>query len=291
MNYAAKVVLDSISPAGIRLCSIQATYPRIIHDELLTHRRLSRNSRSSRAVPVPVMLREVQEHPYIPDHWGLNEKGMQARQAADPALQAQGKEEWLRGRDAALERARRLHELGFHKQVVNYVLMPYTWITVLISSTHWSNLFALRVHKDAHPSFQRVAGLMYRAYLASEPVPLRAGEWHLPYVMPVDRDAYEIAGLRGISVARCARVSVKPFTGDNPNPEDDLRLYADLQKGAGDGIGHWSPFEHVAEAMERPTWSGNFFGWKQHRKEFTNEEIPGRAPGDATGREAELSQP
>jgi hypothetical protein len=290
--YAAVARVLDVRSRGIEETydlEIAGRYPNFLANGVVVHN--SRNSRSSRAVPVPVMLKEVEEHPYIPDHWGLNQKGMQARQEADPALQAQGKDEWLKGRDAALERARRLHELGFHKQVINYVLMPYTWITVLISSTHWSNLFALRVHKDAHPAFQRVAGLMRQAYFASTPQQLLDGQWHMPYLRPDDREVYALGGLKGVSVARCARVSVKPFNADNANPDDDLRLYGDLQKGAGDGIGHWSPFEHVAEAMERPAWSGNFFGWKQHRKEFTNEEIPGRAPEDATGREALLSQP
>jgi hypothetical protein len=35
--------------------------------------------------------------------------------------------------------------------------------------------------------------------------------------------------------------------------------------------GHWSPFEHAAEAMETATASGNFIGWRQFRKTFTNE--------------------
>lgn len=287
--YAAVAQVLDVRSRGIEETydlEIAGRYQNFLANGVVVHN--SRNSRSSRAVPVPVFLREVEEHPYIPDHWGLNQRGMQAHQEADESLKAQGKAAWLRGRDAALAQARELHAMGFHKQVINYVLMPYSWITVLISATHWSNLFALRCHKDAHPAFQRVAGLMYQAYLQSTPAPLLAGEWHLPYVQVADRDAYDIASLKGISVARCARVSIKPFTGNSPNPEDDLRLYGDLKRGAGDGIGHFSPFEMVAQAQDKPTWSGNFFGWTQHRKEFHNEEIQGRAPGDATGRTASV---
>jgi len=32
-----------------------------------------------------------------------------------------------------------------------------------------------------------------------------------------------------------------------------------------------SPFEHVAMALELPVQSGNFFGWQQYRKQFSNE--------------------
>jgi hypothetical protein len=280
-TFAAKVVLDSISPAGCRLISVQATYPRIIHDELLTHRRFSRNSRSSRAVPVAVLMREVKDYPYVPDHWGAAQKGMQARNEVDPLLHPQCRAAWLRGRDAALRAASEAIDLGLHKQVVNYLLMPYSWITVLISSTHWSNFVGLRVHKDAHPAMQRIAGLIRAAILASQPKLLQPGEWHLPYVLEEERGLYGTDVLKGIATARSARVSYAPFDEQDANPEKDLILYEGLKQGAGDGIGHFSPFEHPAECMAEPGWSGNFFGWKQHRKEFKTEELTGIVPDTA----------
>jgi len=37
--------------------------------------------------------------------------------------------------------------------------------------------------------------------------------------------------------------------------------------------GHWSPFEHPAQAIEGPPfWHGNFKGWKQYRKFFPTKE-------------------
>ena len=39
-----KVLADSISEEKVRLVTIEAEYPRIIHCELLTHRVFSRNS-------------------------------------------------------------------------------------------------------------------------------------------------------------------------------------------------------------------------------------------------------
>ena len=38
MPFSARVLLDSVSPAGVRLTTMEARYPRFIHAELLTHR-------------------------------------------------------------------------------------------------------------------------------------------------------------------------------------------------------------------------------------------------------------
>ena len=60
---SAKVICDSISPAGVRLTTMELNYPRFIHSEFMTHRMLSRNASSSRAIPVEKMLKQVQENP------------------------------------------------------------------------------------------------------------------------------------------------------------------------------------------------------------------------------------
>jgi hypothetical protein len=45
--------------------------------------------------------------------------------------------------------------------------------------------------------------------------------------------------------------------------KDDERLGKQLIED-----GHLSPFEHIAYALERPVWSGNFRGWVQYRKQL-----------------------
>lgn len=276
MPFAVKMILDSIAPCASRLRTLQVTYPRYIHDELLTHRDLSRNSRSSRAVPVEMMLEEVQKDPVVPEHWGAAQKGMQARNEILPGFVPQCRDEWLRARDAAVKQATRLLNLGLHKQVINYLLMPFTWITVVVSATRWSNFLVLRCHKDAHPTFQKLATMMRAVMAASEPHFLKAGEWHLPYSLP-DEALLPLTDRKGYSTARCARVSFKPFDPEMKEPaqwrSEDSRLYRQLQDGAGDGLGHWSPFEHTAEALATLERSGNFTGFKQHRKEFPTEVV------------------
>jgi thymidylate synthase ThyX len=55
-NITAKVICDSISEQGVRLTTFEIEYPRFIHSEVMTHRNLSKNSSSSRAIPVSKML-------------------------------------------------------------------------------------------------------------------------------------------------------------------------------------------------------------------------------------------
>ncbi len=78
MSYAATILADSISPSGHRLTTMEVTFPRIVLSEFNTHRVFSRNSASSRAIPVAKQLRRVLEDPFIPDQFGINRSGMQA---------------------------------------------------------------------------------------------------------------------------------------------------------------------------------------------------------------------
>lgn len=61
-----KILADSGNASGDRLTTFQLTYPRFIHSELLTHRMFSRNSASSRAIPVEKLIRQVLDDPVIP---------------------------------------------------------------------------------------------------------------------------------------------------------------------------------------------------------------------------------
>ena len=51
-RISAKVIADSVSPKGIRLVTIECQFPRFILAQVNTHRVFSRNSASSRAIPI-----------------------------------------------------------------------------------------------------------------------------------------------------------------------------------------------------------------------------------------------
>ena len=77
-NITAKVVCDSISEQGVRLTTFEIEYPRIVMSEFNTHRSVSKNSSSSRAIPVSKMLEHTKNINLRPIYFGSKKSGMQA---------------------------------------------------------------------------------------------------------------------------------------------------------------------------------------------------------------------
>ena len=271
MPFSARVLLDSVSPAGVRLTTMEARYPRFIHSELLTHRVFSRNSSSSRAVPVRKMIDAVRTDPAMPVWWGRNQAGMQAFAELSEDARALAQVEWRRALEDALAHAERLaaSDINLHKQLVNRILEPFAWITVIITATEWANFFTQRTHEDAQPELKHLATLMLEAYRGSEPRALAAGEWHTPLILADEEASLPLEQRLRISVARSARVSYLTHDGSRDHAKD-IELYERLVEGGANG--HWSPFEHVATPLASAgQWSGNFRGWQQYRKRFAQE--------------------
>ena len=263
MSFSAKIILDSVSKAGKRLTTFELTYPRFIHSQVLTHRLFSRNSASSRAIPTKKMLEMVDSDPAMPIYWGKNKKGMSASKEINDISSA--KAYWLAARNNAVFWAKQLYSLGVHKQIVNRIVEPWKFITIICTATEWSNFYSLRRHDDAQPEMQLLANLMYDAQEKSIPV---ERIWHIPYIQEDEKDLPLDTKCR-ISVARCARVSYLTHNGKR-DIEKDLSLYDRLLTGS--GFGHFSPFEPVAKASDNPDErSGNFVGWIQYRKLFAGE--------------------
>jgi thymidylate synthase ThyX len=270
MPYSARILLDSLSPVDARLTTMEVRYPRFIHSEMMTHRVFSRNAASSRAVPIKKMISAVREVPAMPIFWGKNQSGMAAREEVVGDARARAQTQWRRALDNALETAEQLSssEIDLHKQLVNRILEPFAWITVIITATEWANFFTQRCHPDAQPEIQHIAELMLRAYRASAPRAVGIEDWHLPLIQEDER-GLDPAILRKISVARCARVSYLTHEGKRDN-QRDVELYDRLLEGGANG--HWSPFEHVATPLEGgDVVCGNLRGWKQFRKFFPEE--------------------
>ncbi len=270
MAFAAKIIADSINEFDQRLTTVELSYPRFIHAEILTHRDRARNSASSRAIPWPKMMERIVSDPVIPIRWGSEQKGMQA--GAEIPEEDRGKAQaiWLRARDSAVKAARELAELGVHKSLVNRITEPWMWITVVMTATEWKNLFRLRLHGDAEVHFQKIAEMLHHEMTMSVPWRLEFGRWHMPYMDADDLADCRAVGAdpRKVSVARCARVSYLTHDGKR-SPSKDLELFDKLCEGS--GFGHWSPHEHVAMSATRDTRSGPFRGWIQYRKLFANE--------------------
>ena len=268
----ARVVCDSISPAGIRLTTMQLRYPKFIHGEFMTHRVFSRNASSSRAVPTAKLLEEARSDALraAPVFWGKNQPGMQAAEElgnvvkrARAAIIGRTDETtdrelaefaWAGAAITAAGFAEIMLASGAHKQIVNRLLEPFLHINVVVTATEWDNFFGLRLDAAAQPEMRALAEAMWKVRNESRPEHLLPGDWHLPFVS-VEDDWPEINGggvttqdqvdvMIRISVARCARVSyLSNDTGRRSTVEEDLKLYDRLL--GGQPI-HASPAEHQA---------------------------------------------
>ena len=114
-SASAKVIADSIF-ASSRLTSVEVTFPRPFLAEFNTHCRLSRNSASSRAIPVWKRLIDVLHHPYVPNSFGTNQSGMQAGKELEEEDQESVISNWLYGRDIAVALA--YHLIGERKVII-----------------------------------------------------------------------------------------------------------------------------------------------------------------------------
>ncbi len=299
MAYKAEILADSINRRAERLTTFEVTFPRMVLAEFNTHRMFSRNSASSRAIPVERQLRRVLDDPFVPVSWGVNQSGMQASAELSSEEAAAARTEWLRSRDWAVlgavaliggsrqlkdsalrQRIEQLKETAgyrgndltrsLHKQIANRLLEPFMWHTVIVTATDWSNYFALRANSQAQPEIQKIAYLMRDLYQTSQQQLLDQDDWHLPLIQDDEKDQ-TVENLKKMSVGRCARVSYLTHDTNSRDPEKDIRLHDSLLSS-----GHMSPFEHVARPMSdaetsQSAYGGNFRGWHQYRKDIANE--------------------
>lgn len=274
--FSAKILADSLHPTGEdRLTTMELTYPRFVHSEFMTHRLFSRNSASSRAIPVEKMLENIMANPVIPINWGKNQKGMQAGDEVSDEAKAWCEMEWLIARDNAVQSAKYLLKNGIHKQIVNRLVEPWMWITVICTGSirAYANFFKLRCHKDAEPHIQKIAYLARDAYVGSDPSQLAYGFHHLPLVGFAGDDLLLSNDKIKVCIGRCARVSYLTHHGVR-DVAADIELHDKLKES-----GHWSPFEHSACPVGTVYWSRNDprlsnFGpyWDQYRKQFAPNE-------------------
>lgn len=278
----AKVIADSVSAIdGVRLTTFEIRFRRFVLAEFNTHRTLSRNSASSRAIPFDRQVERMIADLAYPEVWPAEQRGMQGGQSLSDLAVHEAEIIWLGAAQDIIEQATRLRHLGqegkerLHKSVVNRLLEPYMWHTVVATATAWENFFDQRSSPLAQPEIRVASDLMRHAYNASTPSTLEPGQWHLPYVD--GNDSYDVAlsvygsdlqvqrsktdldrivtrTLAEISASRCAQLSylTQPVVnedgqitdpGGKRNIASDLDRYSKLISAKPT---HWSPLEHTA---------------------------------------------
>jgi hypothetical protein len=292
--FDAKIIADSICNDN-RLTTMQLTHPRIVHSEFNTHCAFARNASSSRAIPFKKSVQKVMEDPFIPEHWGINQSGMQSVEELTGEKREKAIAKWLEARDEAVRIATEMADttdLNIHKQIVNRLIEPWSWITVCVTgdSAAWSNYFALRCHPDAQPDIQKQAYMAQKEYFTSTPKVLKIGEWHAPYIrneeisdiadwLQKEEESFlahfnDIPAIVQIATGRCARTSyltqegIRDFSEDI-KLHDRLRYHTPL---------HASPFEHVCQATGDNTKHGKYTGWKAYRHMLEGEYVTNFSP-------------
>lgn len=272
---AAKVLLDSITEEGDRITTVELTHHRFILAETNTHGAISKNSASSRAIPLQKMQNKFINDPAYPAAYRAEQAGMSAGgdltgDDLDRAIDLFN--EWNNLTydtiDAYLNGLIEKYGLDeyqkhtLHKSWINRLMEPMQWHTAIWTFDHnllW-NMLSQRDHPDAQPEFYELAKELRVALADSEPKRLLYDQWHMPLLREEDED--DIHSLaeewkkhtknlppmiiaqslkRQISVARCARVSYMTHDGTR-DIREDLRLHDRL---ANQNPPHASPFEHV----------------------------------------------
>lgn len=269
----ASIIADSLYN-GNRLTTFVLKFPRIILSEFNTHRVISKNSASSRAIPFTKMVDSVTTNKFNPIGYQKNHSGMQGTEYFDGEELSRVEELWGTARDNAIKSAKDLYSMGVTKQLCNRILEPFAMHTVIATATEWENFFALRAHPDAEIHIADLAEKMLKKYNENKPNELEAGQWHIPFGDNIDMERLRTMGMTGsllanskikISTARCARVSYMDFHGKD-DYESDMKLHDRLISS-----GHWSPFEHCAQATNDNRFIGNLKGFIQYRKFFKEE--------------------
>lgn len=263
---SAKVIARSKSSVtGKEIVTFEIIYPRFILAEFNTHRILSKNSASSRAIPVSKVLEQVRDNPAMPVHFGKNQPGMSAKEELTGYELQECRDLWIEASLRAAEIAEEMTELGLHKQVANRILEPFQYMKTVVTGTEWDNFFHLRRHPDADPNINALAEAMWQALQAAPPAfVLEPGEWHLPYVHttrqikrleePTQTGEIEYWDLRAakkltleealaISSSCCAQTS---FRTSDTSIEKAQMIFAKLVESK---PVHASPFEHQATPM------------------------------------------
>lgn len=285
LSFLSERVIDErlqlLSPQ--RITTMVMRFPRCILAELNTHRVFSRNSASSRARSIKVVIADVMEDPYVPV-FTKNQKGM-GGPIVSPEVQAAARSQWLKARDAAVagvltmllgtavspadlendgwrtltdDYYQRVYldeqdipgSLNLHKQNINRLLEPFMWHEAVITATEWTNFLQLRDHDEADPAIHGLARLVGIALKSSRPVERVV---HAPFAGKILREFEELdpSGDPLIALRKgfeAANYSAGAAAQVSYRPVGDGGTGADPAKLATRllAMAHLSPFEHAA---------------------------------------------
>lgn len=269
----AKVIAHSASAlTGKEVVTFEVEFWRGVLAEFNTHNALSKNTSSSRAIPVPTMLKTIRDTPGMPFRFGAANKGMQDSGEHNQEVVFQASDEegnqivlppveaWKYCIDVVTSLSEAWHDAGYAKQISNRVSELGQTVKVVVTATDLANFFWLRDHPMADPTIEALAIAMKKAYKESKPTKLFPGEWHVPYyndgvwkphkelevhpVIVVDVFGHSLQNALDISASCCAQASYRSLDDTLEKARsvvERLNLGVDLTEPC-----HASPTEHQA---------------------------------------------
>lgn len=268
---ATVIAHSKSSVTGKEIITFELEFPRIILAEFNTHNALSKNASSSRAIPVPTMLKQVRENPAMPVRFGAANTGMQDNGEHDGLVElyndyiemeeSYGAEDaWCMAAVSAANMAEAFHNAGYAKQICNRLIEPFQMMKVVMTATELNNFMWLRDHHMADPTIAALARKIKVAYAASVPVVLYPGDWHVPYYndgawigkryilvdnteVEVDKFGHSLEHALVISSSCCAQVSYRKLD-DTIEKARGVVARLNLQGEEPDQPVHASPLEH-----------------------------------------------
>jgi len=285
-QISAKVIAHSKAKnTGKEIITFELEFPRIVLAEFNTHNALSKNSSSSRAIPVQTMIQQVLDEPAMPVRFGKKNKGMQDSGEHDqevvhvlvkenaewegvPYWGYSPKDAWKLAAKEASDWAEAFDKAGYAKQICNRLIEPFQRMKVVMTATELANFFWLRDHPAADPTIEALAKEIKRVFKESTPIELDVGDWHVPY-FGGEGVGYWLKGCGillqdalDISASCCAQVSYRKLDDSEEKAKsvvERLNLGIDVNEPM-----HVSPCEHQATPM---IWPYGYF-WMNAIKEF-----------------------
>ena len=268
---ATVIAHSKSSVTGKEIITFELEFPRPILAEFNTHNALSKNASSSRAIPVPTMLKQVRENPAYLARYGAANTGMQDKGAHDALVkfslgtnegEGTAEEVWALAGLYAADFAEFFHKAGYAKQVCNRLIEPFQMMKVVMTATELNNFKWLRRHDAADPTIDSLCQKVIAAQEASTPVILQPGWWHVPYYnegywipastarttdgpVVVDKFGHSLEHALIISSSCSAQVSYRKLD-DTIEKARGVIARLNLQGEEPDQPVHASPLEHQA---------------------------------------------
>lgn len=271
-NPTAKVIAHSISSiTGQEIITFELEFWRGVLAEFNTHNALSKNTSSSRAIPVPSMNAKILSDIGMPYRFGKQNTGMQDLGEHDApvfvgGIEMSAREAWTAAIETMVMFSEAFHEAGYAKQVCNRLTECGQTSKVVMTATDLDNFYWLRDHYMADPTIEALGKAIKAAHEASVPVTLKPGDWHTPYygdgfwkkaprsfsersLTRVDSSGVALEDALAISASCCAQASYRKLDDTLEKAKGvvaRLNLGVDLTEPC-----HASPTEHQATPIAK----------------------------------------